>query len=313
MITRITALKRSSFDSRRPAKRKLENEARKSQKLQKLSAVDLENNFKQKSLFGNFQKCIGCGCNLANANEINKQSESVTEGIYNLDEKLEYKRLTKFWVCEFCRNGQFNGNFPIPNVKVSLINTDDSLLYVPCVQNKTFDSIHGFEDNQDNVKFVFPCSTDALNMIDRNLSLSSLGANFIQLLFYGDIRMNQDHVGLLYENQLLKYKNALKYSQIYSGMIVDEQSKVLSNIKKVSTESRIVGSDAYRKARNLEDECRIHQLGSCVMKFTMKFRYDDQQTLATHLIQEGHILSVSLEGEISREQRICYYVHKGNI
>ena len=92
---------------------------------------------------------------------------------------------------------------------------------------------------------------------------------------------------------------------------MDFNARILSGVQVCSQESRIVGSDSWRRNKVSELKWKRQQLGKICLKVSVVFPFDDPQTLATHLIQRGYIVSEDMIGVETGELERTYSVHTG--
>ena len=172
----------------------------------------------------------------------------------------------------------------------------------------------GFEyvaENSKNVFLSFPCSTESLKVIPADTNLRCLNSQQIQNLLYNTDPFDNKKAAALYEHQVIKYQRAKQGGELFSGRILDGVARTLSGVQVCTQEGRIVGSDSWRRTKISELKWKRQQLGKLCLKVSVTFPYDDHQTLATHLLQRGHVVSEEMRGGEMGELDRTYLVHTG--
>ena len=324
-VDKVIKLKRTGYKSRRSLSRAVENEKAKKRKVGEMRNEPEEtflNIHTNTNLFSNFRTCIVCQCNLITAEEVTFNSDSVRRGAVSLENKDYLKRFGKFYICKHCDSdaGQTFEVVP-PQIVMKILQDDDQYVFLPKKNEDLEDNIDedlyvGPVDHLKKVSLMFPCSTEALKSVkveDNNI-MKSLTSFQIQQLLYKNEPFDHNTAGLMYQHQLLKYKRAKDSGDLYSGKIVNDQNqaRTLTSVKVCSQESKVVGSEAWRRQQITELGWKRKQFGRVCLKVRVTFPFDDPQTLATSLVQRGSIVTATLRGHETGELEKEYFVHTGD-
>ena len=320
-VNRVMQLKRTGYKSRRSLSRSFENAKAKKSRLEEKKNELLEtslNDHLNRNLFSNFRTCISCQCNVTSAEEVKNDSECVLNGSQTIENKSYLKRMGKFWLCKHC-SLEISYEKPDSQLVMRCLQDDDKDQAVYYLMNP--DDIEGNDFNPAEVQYVaknpkkifmlFPCSTESLKTIPAGINLRSLNTTQIQNLLFNTDPVDNKIAASLYEHQLSKYQKAKDGGEFFSGKILDLNARILSGVQVCSQESRIVGSDSWRRNKVSELKWKRQQLGKICLKVSVVFPFDDPQTLATHLIQRGFIVSEDMIGVETGELERTYYVHTG--
>ena len=118
-----------------------------------------------------------------------------------------------------------------------------------------------------------------------------------------------------FEENARKYERAKSSGDLFSGKILDVQTKTLEEIRLCSQENKIVGSNGWRRCQSSDLKWKRIQFGKVCLQIKVKFPFDDDQSLATHLVQRGHIVTPTLadgDGDTVEFHR-TYFVHTGEV
>lgn len=314
---KVIKLKRTGYKSRRSLSRAMENVSAKKRKLNELrnepedTFLNLHIN---RNLFSNFRTCMVCQCNLTAAEEVTINSDCVRSGAVSLENKDYLKRFAKFFICKHCDHDAAETIESVPpQVVMRVLQDGDRHLFLPKKNDELEEEEDPIEDPVNNLKQVsimFPCSTESLKSVKIEDNIKSLTSYQIQQLLYRNNPFDQNTAGLLYQHQLLKYKKAKDCGDLYSGKIID--NRTLSSVKMCSQESRVVGSEGWRRKQTSELVWKRKQLGRVCLKIRVTFPFDDPQTLATSLVQRGTVVTATLRGGDTGELDREYFVHTGD-
>ena len=322
-VEKIAKLKRTGYKSRRSLSRAIENEKSKRRRFEELSNEPVETSLNahlNKNLFSNFKTCIGCLCNVGAAEEVTNDSDCIKNGLHSIENKPYLKRMGKYWICKHCVS-EIPYTVPTSKFVMKAQHDGDKLVFLPELE----ENIEGNEEeNNDNLNdgleiaedskrifIMFPCSKESLNLINAPLNLKSLDSVQIQHVLYGTDKFDKENAAVIYEHQLHKFLKAKTSADQFVGRILDSQARTLTGVQSCSQESRIVGSTSWRRSKIQELSWKRTQLGEMCLKVSVLFPFDDPQTLATHLIQQGRQVSVTLTGGENGELEKTYYVHTG--
>ena len=319
-VDKVHQLKRSSYKSRRSLSRAVENENAKKRKVNEMKNEPEEtflNMHTNKNLFSNFRTCVNCQCNLTVGEEVTINSDCVRSGAVSLENKEYLKRFGNLYICKHC-DADAAQSFEVvpPQMVMKVLQDDDKFVFLP-KQNDDLEEEEalyvGQVDNLKKVSLMFPCSTEALKSVKVEDNMKSLTSYQIQQLLYRNDPFDRNTAGLLYQHQLLKYKKAKDSGDLYSGKIVDgqNQARTLTGVKMCSQESKVVGSEGWRRSQISDLVWKRKQLGRACLKVRVTFPFDDPQTMATSLVQRGTVVTATLRGGETGELDKDYFVHTG--
>ena len=318
---KVQKLKRTGFKSRRSLSRSIENVKAKKSRFEEKKNEPLEtslNDHLNRNLFSNFRTCIGCQCNVTSAEEVTNDSECVMNGSQTIANKSYLMRLKKFWLCKHCSSEKTYTKPDSPLVMRSLEDDEsgETVYFLLRPEDREGHDLNPAElefvaENSKKVFLFFPCSTESLKIIPAETNLRSLSLTQIQNLLYSTDPFDNKIAASLYEHQVLKYQKAKQGGEFFSGKILDFNARTLSGVQVCSQESRITGSDSWRRGKISELKWKRKQLGKICLKVSVTFPFDDFQTIATHLVQRGNVVSEDLRGGETGELNRTYLVHTG--
>ena len=316
-VDKVLKLKRTGFKSRRSLSRAIENQTAKRRRLDQMTNEPPEvslNTHLNRNLFANFKTCIGCLCNVTFAEEVTKDSECVKSGSHSIENKPYLSRMGKFWLCKSC-SSEIPYTEPAPQIVMRSQLIEDKSVFLPLkqedIENPDLnDGDFRIEDSK-KVFIIMPCSTESLKVINVKSNMRSLNGAQIQRVLYSTDEFDKTSAALLYEHQLMKYKRAVENTEHFTGKVADIQNQTLNSVQACSQEKKISGSNMWRRGKIQELDWKRTQLGKLCLRVSVKFPFDDPQSLATHLIQRGHHVSVTLQGCETGEMNRIYLVHTG--
>ena len=320
-VEKVTKLKRTGYKSRRSLSRAIENENSKKKRFEELKNEPVETSLNahlNKNLYSNFKTCIGCLCNVAAAEEVTPDSNCIRNGQHSIENKPYLKRMGKYWICKHCV-AEITFTVPHSQFVMQTQLDGDKSVFLPELEDNVDvneeENDDGGEVDVDSKKIfvMFPSSIESLDLFNTPLALNSLNSVQIQQLLYGTDNFNKNTAALIYEHQLNKFLKAKKSGDQFVGRILDSEARTLTGVKSCSQESKIVGSMSWRRSKIQELRWKREQLGKLCLKVSVLFPFDDPQTLATHLIQQGRQVSVTLTGGETGELARTYFVHTGNV
>ena len=312
----MSNLKRVALKSRRSLFRKSENESAKKRKRQRAMNDSMHtylNAHKTRTLFSNYRHCVVCSCNLVSAEEITERSDIVASGVVSLAGNDEARRMGKYWICKYCDE---NDLFPIRQSNLNsfhmvLSDTDVGPTFIPVLEQTrelavNQQTLGSFETRK--AFMVFPISISSLGSFDKDTKLCSLSAIDMQRLVYGSPQIENSAASLLYENALVKYWRAKFNSDFFTGSIQNVANKKLNSVKQLSKDREIAGSLAWRRSNKEDQAWKMWQFGPNCLKIELKFK-PGLQSVVTELVQQGTVISASLSGDATEEQKVKYLVH----
>ena len=323
-VDKVIKLRRTGYKSRRSLSRAVENVSAKKKKLielQKEPAETFLNSHLHRTLYSNYRTCIGCLSNLSAADEISTNSDCVKSGLYSIEDKKYLKRLGKYWICKHCQSEEEKKQAQDPLVEMNLVLQEDQNTFFPKLvasdrEDEAGDG-HAVED-RDHVfdatkktSIMLPSSTECLKSIKVHPDMKSLSSFQVQSLVYGPGSVSHQEAALIYQHQLLKYHRAKNNGDLFFGKVESVQTKTLSGVQMCSQESKIVGSDGWRRSQQQDLSWKREQLGNLCVKLSVKFSLDDETSQATCLVQKGSVLTATLHSNETGEMRRSYFVHTG--
>ena len=321
-VETVTKLKRTGYKSRRSLSRSIENEKSKKRRYEALRNEPIETSLNahlNKNLFSNFKTCIACLCNLAAAEEVTHDSDCIKKGQQSIENKTYLKRMGKFWICKHCVS-EVPYTAPVSQFVMQAQLDEDKLVFLPEKDGHENENVDENDDNMNDhnevaenkkIFIIFPCSKESLNHFTGPIILKSLNSVQIQHILYGMNNFDKKTAAVIYEHQLNKFEKARTSGDQFVGRILDSEARTLTGVQSCSQENRIVGSDSWRRSKIQELKWKRTQLGELCLKVSVLFPYDDPQTLATHLIQQGRVVSVTLKGGETGLLEKTYFVHTG--
>ena len=313
----VMKLRRTAFKSRRSLSRAIENEKAKKQKFDILRNEPPEtalNTHLHKTLFSNYRTCIGCLSHLLTAEEVTPNSDCIKSGLYSLEDKNYLLRFGKFWICPHCKDGQDISRPDIPMLEMSQKVHNSERTFFPIQAEEEEDDEAGQAvgvEASEKVFIMLPYSTECLKEIQADADMKSLTRFQIQSLVYGD-SFEFPEAALLYQHQLLKYHRAKNNGDLFFGKIESLQTKTLAGVKMCSQESKIVGSNGWRRNQHQDLKWKREQLGDFCLKVSVRFPVKDETSIATQMVQRGRVLTATLQGDKTGEMKRKYFVHTGS-
>ena len=299
---KLENLRRQTRPSRVSRKLELEKRDEKNNnKEEKKTEVDILNEFRFSTSFANVSVCVKCGANYCQSskriNEIILTETEVTEDIKTK------RRFQKYHQCQTCSSNEMTF------FKSQRLECDGHhVLYSPL---NTHERLQGDEDpNIDlskNITFLLPSTIKCLESSPPSKSQYSKQSN-VGMIYNINIPISK-LFSVIYEYEISKYRTLKMYGDRYEGIISDENLKKLHQAEKVISDALIVSSDSWKRINFLNLMHRLDQLGavSCVVNIQVPMDSDD--ILATCLVQEGMVVTVSHVGDARNEMLSHYHVH----
>ena len=312
VIKRVGLFKKEAYPSRTKSSRKKENLKRAEQKYGTIESA--LNQFSQKTTFANIFKCVLCSCFKFSNQVIEVDEIDAMDSMENqdLDSLNTLKRNGKFWKCITCVN---LSSFQYPdgvNVRFSIKETTDVTTYTPILRDDEAEDLHiqPSQPTDKQIKVFFPTSVDCLQFHPyvTPKTLKNLG-----LLLYRGSAFSEQDIRVLYQNQISKYKSVKLNSDMFLAKIQVGEEKKLSHVKLKVNQSSIVGSEMWKLSKESDRSTMMKHLGSMCIKIEIKIPLDCDEVIASCLIQEGHAVTTSHEGNESHEIITKYFVHEGMV
>ena len=325
-VDKVIKLRRTGYKSRRSLSRAVENVSAKKKKIKDLQKEPPEtflNSHLQRTLYSNYRTCIGCLSNLSAADEISTNSDCVKSGLYSIEDKKYLQRLGKYWICKHCqsKSEEEKRQAHDPLLEMNLVLQENQNTFFPKLVageredeagdgHTVGDRDHVFDASK-KTSIMLPSSTECLKSIKVLPDMKSLSSFQVQSLVYGPGSVSHKEAALIYQHQLLKYHRAKNNGELFFGKVESVQTKTLSGVQMCSQESKIVGSDGWRRSQQQDLSWKREQLGNLCVKLSVKFSLDDETSQATSLVQKGFVLTATLHSNETGEMRRSYFVHTG--
>ena len=322
MATKIRNLKKTN-NARKSLNRQLER-AETSRNISEKEAIKV---YRTETSLGNYVKCIKCKANLIKSSTVIVDEED--EEFSYLKESPELRRMSKFSMCVNCSKNQVE-----EGVGGDLAGIDPAFdygsfikshsvvggkIYSPFVVedqealplNESSGSQSSQNDEQiGGVSFkttvMFPTNLGCL--LPDNDKVKPRSSD-VSHTIYKCQEVSLNDIGILYFNQVSKYRAALQSSKIFTGEIGDHGNKTLSNLMAVSDEFKIRGSDKWVEHQSSNLEKRFKQMGQTAFRVEVEIPLDNKETFATNLLIEGFCITVSFEGNDCNDIETKYWVH----
>ena len=316
VMTKVVNCKRSGFKSRQSLKRKFENSLASANKKKKLEEQPMEyslNSFVRETTNLNYTMCAKCKSSITSSfMEIDEDTECIRSNQFDLPTLQENQRLGKTYLCQYCLSNEESNQAVkksifkfIPNIQA------DKVILVPAIKDEHDDmdtkEVFLKEDGK-LVKVMLPTSISSLGSFELNVKPQTLSSFEIQKVLNGEEKITNETLALAYENQLSKYKRLKDTTDMFSGRISDEANKMLSNVKLSPNESRLCESDAWHHARARNVEFKMIQRGTYCLYVEINIPMN-LHVIAQKLIQDGKVISLDFEGQVSQEHNFKYFVH----
>ena len=277
--------------------------------------------------------CINCLANYTEAGSVIVNEEEA-EFSY-LKGKPELRRMSKFSMCVNCSrtiNSQvespvqdFSKNMSIKYMdggKIYFLQTAETDIGEASSEedgdSSPANSAHVTVDGQENqeeteavvntkTSVMFPTNTGCL--IQENNHMNFNVGSLVQVVVNKCEEVSLNDVGILYFNQITKYRNVVNYNKRFVGEIENAESKILSNLKDLADDSQIRSSDKWCEHQSGNNVKRFVHYGRSAFLLEIKIPLDNVETLATNLLIDGFCLTVSFEGDDCNEEETRYLVH----
>ena len=160
------------------------------------------------------------------------------------------------------------------------------------------------EDDLDDkyITIMFPVSDKVSKLIHVKNSYDS---KKIENLLYSGNKFDQNVLSELY---LIQSKKYLSSSNLYSGTVLDQAERTV-RIDQFSNESKIRGSEKYNMKMSDDMEARFDTNGNFCLRVLLEIPLNNEETVATCLLQENIVVTVSMEGDSGNLLERKYYVH----
>ena len=307
----MKALKRSAKKSRGSDAR-AEETLRKSAKMEMKSVENVLNDFKMKTALGNYAKCVLCKSNKLISEVIEIEESAVASMECLSDENCtSLRRAEKYFRCSSCKEDSVK-SFTYPDRKIielEAVNNEEGLLLVPRLAGSVPAAENVIWNEGGRKTILFPTGIDAVK-IAPNVSAKTM--KDIQLLIYGDQKLQRTELSLLYQNQLSKYQSVKCAGDFFFGKVKNDENKILTSVKKHSSDGYIKGSERWQEIQEDNLSTMFREFGRMSIKLEVELPTNSNDVLATTLIQKGVVVSCNYEGDPSQELNCRYFVHTGD-
>ena len=307
---KIKTLLRQSNTSRQSLSRRLENEKIRDHRKESKTLSEAMNEFRQRTALSNYRICCKCLCSFIESatREVDPKSEEFVA--MNLMEKLELRRMNKFFICERCltRKDQPSSQVSVQENLFKKVSKDGISTLVPHALDaqKTEDPIENENGGVDLISI--PTSLSSLNLFkQKNVSQP---ADITSIIYKCEAAPSSKDLSSLYIDRIMKFKKVKDNCYRVTGTIEDQRQKKLSSIKPIIDTSHIHSCDAWEESKNRGIKSRFNQFGPISISFSCEITPSNIETVATSLIISGTVVTVSFEGDEDYELKTRYYLHE---
>ena len=298
---------RQSNSSRQSLTRKFENAKAKETRAESKTVSQAINEFKASTALSNYRRCYKCSGNFLDSGtkEVNPSSDEFEED--NLLLKPELMRMNKFYICHSCSNGRTCEQVGTQeNILTSEVKDGTKILKPsnPDSNNNPF-AFQNFEV-EGKEKILLPTNIGSLNLF-KNKKLTQ--PNNVTRIIYNCEEPTPADISSLYIDRLLKFRNRKDHYDRVAGTIGDNRDKILSRIVPIIDTSDIHSSDHWEEQKRTATKFRFRQLGPASVGFQITTDPSDIETIATSLIIEGHVITVTFDGDENFDLQTKYFLH----
>ena len=260
---------------------------------------DLINDFRKETSLSNWVLCHKCGANFNFTSRRINEDDSVN--ISEADDEFKRKsRFEKLYCCSEC--------FKIPDTKgMKMMKMEDQnniLIYPVGINGASFGVNVSASETDKNITCLLPCTVQCLDFLDcQNVKSQQQSVG----LMYTKNPDLSKLLPLLYQNEVNKYKGIKLFGDRYEGTILD--SKTLKHAEKVVNDSAVVGSDKWRGKTDRDFFNRLNQLGSVCLYVEISLPMDQDDVIATLMLQNSHVVTVDYVGDGTNTLETKYFVH----
>ena len=320
MLTKVGRLKKASLNVRNSLNRQIER----AEAANNVTESEAIKNHRRETALANYCKCFQCLSNYTESGSIIVNEED--DEFSHLKEKPELRRMAKFSMCVNCSRSLNNGaeaEAPVQDCSnlMCVKSTDRGNIYFL----KTEDNEESTEEesasslceeasdanedelDKDSKTVMFPTNTGCL--IPDNEHIKYKVASLVPVIINKCEEVTVDDVGVLYCNQISKYRNIKNFSTRFCGDIGDIENKTLSNIKELLDDSQIRGSDKWYEHQTSNISQFFVEFGQSAFRVEIKVPLKNTESIATNLLIDGFCLTVSFEGGESNDEDTKYVVH----
>ena len=304
-MTKIHNLKRASNASRQSGARSKENVKAKAKNI---STEELAlNKYYNDVLFSNVIRCFYCG-----SNKTEKESSKLQEDQFvEKPSAITFRRFQKFWKCNSCTDDKKMFKFPEScGIDLTCEDIGDRLRYCPA---QSFDPENVLVDADSRlskkITLMYPVQMECLNLYNHVPFPKIMD---IEILLYKGTPFSKRKIEALYINQVGKYQRKKLYGDQYLGKVKSSESRVLSSVKKLNSDSQIPGSHKWMENKDSELSRMCHQLGQLNCQVEVTIPLESPEVLASILVQKGLVVSANMEGGGTLENSRTYFVHTGD-
>ena len=260
---------------------------------------DLINNFRKETSLSNWVLCHKCGANYNFTSRRIHEDDSVK--MSEADNELKRKsRFEKFYCCSEC--------FKIPDtkgMKMMQMEGQNKILIYPVGNNGASCGVDVTASvTVRNITCLLPCTVQCLDFLDCQNVKSQQQSVGLMYTISPDL---SKLLPLIFQNEVSKYKGIKMFGDRYEGTILD--SKTLKHAEKVVNDSAVVGSDKWRGKNNRDFFNRLNQLGSVCLHVEISLPMDQDDVIATIMLQNSHVVTVDYVGDGTNTLETKYFVH----
>ena len=127
----------------------------------------------------------------------------------------------------------------------------------------------------------------------------------IQKVLYSGQDFDRIRISKMYQVQAKKYYSS---SSFYSGAILNYPDRIIRT-EQLSNDSKVRGSEKYIMKIGSELEARMEQCGQFCLRVFSEIPLRNLETIATCLLQQNLVVTVSMKGDSSGRLQREYHVH----
>ena len=304
-----------------------------------LPVTNVINDYKAKTAYSNIIKCCVCKCNIL---------ETLSEEVDNSDNErnlnLVDRRFEKFHKCRStCQTVNEDENIQAPPAPLEIrsISHLDKMMFYPVLNNCELASYlpeneeNEEEDNSENGDDDNPALDALLELLDDEDSQPPVNDQMVEdvksftvfspnsskvktvirkkfdvktdllKIIYSGSEFHQDSISFLYASQANKYLSNVNY---FNGTIANQDQRYIQ-VEAYDNDLHIRGSSRYNSKIYDELHFRMAQLGQVCLKLSIHLSQENEVTLASALMQQNKVVTVTLVGDQTNELQRSYYVH----
>ena len=317
VAVKVRNLKKPPNNSRRSLNRQLQR----AEKSSNISENEALLNHRRNTALGNYRKCIDCRGNFTESSTIGVDEDQVEFSF--LKDMPELRRMSKFSICVPCHKKRESGDTENAQAErdfssfMTVHNINNSVIYSPIIDEP--EPAEDIEFENSDLQDDEPGGTKLMVMFPSNFGCLFQGNDHgkpspavLSRALYKCEEVSLQDVGILYNNQINKYRTVVENNDRFTGVIQDHENRILSNLVQKPDDSGIRGSDKWFEYQSESFKRRFYQLGQTAFRVEVEFPVRNIETIATNLLIDGFSITLSFEGDDCNEVETKYWVHLGH-